>query len=357
MKRVIPTSPAFGHPADGTAWIMDDVNASEVMHVQMGVSCTDYEPERYDASKAKQYKRILIERPGGFGDLIFANPVATHIKSLNKRCKIDFCVAPRFRDGVKLNKAIDNVVDYPIRQTDLEKYDAVLWLENLIELSPDGRELHCVDLFMQAAGIDFNAIPAEQKRNGLYLSKHDRKAAKRFPRTEKKRVGIQLRASARCRSARNWDAIIDGMAGRGWEVFLFGAPKEVTTPDNVHSNVTNLTQLDQPLSFLESAAVIETCDIILAPDSGLLHVAGALDVPAIGVFAAFRADLRCKYSPKTNCLQVTGGCAPCFWHGRNGGFPHVGDCVGQGTCPALDSVETDEIMETLIKWETDHANS
>ena len=357
MKRVIPTSEAFGHPADGTAWIMDDVNAAEIMHVQFGVSCTDYDFPKYDATKAKEYKRILVERPGGFGDLIFANPVVTYIKSLNKRCKIDFCVAPRFKDGVKLNKSIDNVVDYPMKESDMVKYDAVLWLENLIELKKDGREMHCVDLFLKEAGVDPETVGPELKRNALYLSKHDKKAAKRFPRTEKKRVGIQLRASARCRSAKNWDGVIDGMAEKGWEVYLFGAPDEVTTPEGMHENVTNLTKIKPSLSFLESAAVIETCDIIIAPDSGLLHVAAAMDVTAMGVFAAFRADLRCKYSPKTECLQVTGGCAPCFWHGRNGGFPHVGDCVGKGTCPALDSVGDEEIINKAIEWEKENAHS
>ncbi|MHB2020580.1 MAG: glycosyltransferase family 9 protein [Candidatus Xenobia bacterium] len=82
-------------------------------------------------------------------------------------------------------------------------------------------------------------------------------------------------------------AIADRMAAEtGATIVLTGSPQEAAVVEAV------ATQMQAPrrnlagrTSLLELAAVIARCDAFVCPDSGPMHVAAALDVPTVGLFA------------------------------------------------------------------------
>jgi ADP-heptose:LPS heptosyltransferase len=61
-------------------------------------------------------------------------------------------------------------------------------------------------------------------------------------------------------------------------------------------------------------ALVDRSSYVIGVDSGVLHVAGALEKPILGLFSAFEADLRLRYFPKARWIQKEYPCAPCFLH-------------------------------------------
>jgi ADP-heptose:LPS heptosyltransferase len=139
---------------------------------------------------------------------------------------------------------------------------------------------------------------------------------------------------------------------RGWELFFFGGPNEVDLPMIIeqHSQVTNLTKRQPAPSFSESAAILTTCDVVLAPDSSLCHLAGALDIPTVALFGPFPWQTRTKYSPKTRALQGNARCSPCFHHARLGEeWPVGGPCRETGNCVAMLDVQPERVIREITK--------
>jgi heptosyltransferase-2 len=80
---------------------------------------------------------------------------------------------------------------------------------------------------------------------------------------------------------------------------------------------TRAVDLTGRLSLLGSAAVIERARALLTNDSGLMHVADALDVPLAAVFGPTSRELGFFPSgPNARVIERTGlACRPCTLHG------------------------------------------
>jgi ADP-heptose:LPS heptosyltransferase len=159
---------------------------------------------------------------------------------------------------------------------------------------------------------------------------------------------VQLAASAPSRTYPRelMMSALSELLRRGHEVYLFGRPNEIqiNTP---HPRLVN-TSADSP-SFARSCAVLATCDAVLAPDSALCHVAGALDIPTVAVYAPFSWRARTAYAPSIRALSGHLSCAPCSWHGRGGAFPPHGPCAKTGRCEALATITPERIVRELEK--------
>jgi ADP-heptose:LPS heptosyltransferase len=74
----------------------------------------------------------------------------------------------------------------------------------------------------------------------------------------------------------------------------------------------------------------------LGPDSFIVHAAAALDIPVLGLYAAFDGKTRAAYSPSVTVMQAKGDCAPCSFHDRpdRPANPN-GPCSITGRCEVL----------------------
>jgi ADP-heptose:LPS heptosyltransferase len=136
------------------------------------------------------------------------------------------------------------------------------------------------------------------------------------------------------------------MLKKGWEVFILGAVGEVPKTPPI-PGLFNLTAENLNTSFRRSCAVIATADAFVGNDSALLHVAGALEVPAVGLYGPFPWELRTKYAPKTFSLSGKGPCAPCFHHKNamiGNEFPDNCPSADRGICQVLESIDVSRII-------------
>jgi ADP-heptose:LPS heptosyltransferase len=145
-----------------------------------------------------------------------------------------------------------------------------------------------------------------------------------------------------------WVDVIRRLHGRNWDVVLLGTPDSLKFKGNPVPGIHNCTT--DKLTFRQSAAVLSTANVFLGPDSSLIHVAGALGTPALGLFSVVPWQLRTKYCPTTFVIQAEQGCdiAPCFHAPRTpSGFPSYGPCAKTGRCEALGSIEPEQIVAKL----------
>lgn len=285
-------------------------------------------------------KRVLISRTGGFGDILFCTPL---IRSLQARgLDVSFSCVPSYRDA--LNGVDVNFVPYPLPFWELaENYDRVIWLEGVIEFAKDPSS-HAVDLIAERAGEGIT----QGKHCSYRVSEEDAQwAREKYPKS-RKRVGIQLAASAKSRTYPRelMMQVIQTLVSKGIEVYLFGRPGEIqiNTPHPLLKNIAAESE-----SFAKSCAVLATCNGVLAPDSALCHVAGALDLPTVAVYGAFPWQARTAYAPSVRALSGNLPCSPCHWHGRGSEFPPSGPCAHTGRCEALATISPERIVRELSK--------
>jgi ADP-heptose:LPS heptosyltransferase len=232
---------------------------------------------------------------------------------------------------------------WPMKPTDVNFYGAVVFLEDF-QHNDAAKTWHMSDVF--AARCDAlltdktcDYIPTQDERDWAITT---------FPRQPGlKRIAIQVQASHRCRTYHGVQLrkVMDLLLKDGWELYMMGRPGEFGCQEIGHIHDASK---HAPM-FRQSAALLTTCDAFFGPDSGFLHVAGALGIPSVGVFSVFPWQLRTSQYPSVFAIQGAGDCAPCF-HTRNivqPHFPRGGPCNMTGHCTVLAAIEPERIVAKL----------
>lgn len=309
-------------------WVCHDRNAAELLLMAERGSCSirPYFRGNWEGSKSDKF---LVVRSGAIGDLLFLSPVLPTNCAL--ACfKTHHEIACDFGTGL---------VEYPVLLSVAQEFSYLVSLEDVMESHPDK---HATDCFASALEVDVADYKPRYVVNEL-----ERAAAMiRFPRTKAKRIGIQPICSTRNRDypLPYWLEVFNLLARENVEIFLFGSPGQI--PDLKHPHVTNLSQ--EQLTFRQSAAVLSTCDVFCGVDSSLLHLCHALEIPAVGLYAAFDWKARTSKSPLTWSLTGVGDCAPCNWHKQGGShFPPDKPCARLGNCHVLATIKPDRIVAKI----------
>lgn len=299
-------------------------------------------------------KRILLLRTGGFGDLVLLTPVISEIKRRWPTAIVDVCCIGDYAPVFENNPDVHAVIDYPLRKEVAEAYNVWCFYEKAIEKHPDAHFTHATDLFAKILGFDGKHW-SQFKQPKFFVSEEEKAWAKvQFPRREGiKRLFVQGSTSsiARTYSSDHMSAVLFALQKTGeWEVMVAGKPDgEINFSDT--PSIINLT--NRKLTFRQSCAVLEGSDVMLGSDSALLHVAGALNIPAVGLYGPFAGKLRTAYCPETVVIQAKGKCAPCFHHSnpskRGTEFPAKCPSREKNHCQVLDSIKPDDVLKAVKK--------
>jgi ADP-heptose:LPS heptosyltransferase len=337
---------AFGLTA-GKRYLLEDVNAGELLARELVDVERTSGTRPLNPAADHNDKRILIVRPGGFGDLLFLTPSLREIKRRWPRAHVDVACWSRYAEVFGYNPDVDLAGSYPVPLDTWFNYDATIWLENALERGDDSRTLHAVDLFAQR--LNLGDLPDKRLRYIIAPAELDAARAQ-YPRTEKKRIAMQVYASARCRTYPEAlsQHVCQSIILQGHELFLFGDHGSIR--GQTGPGLVNLTQLPQPPSFRESAAILATCDALIAPDSALTHLAGALEIPTLALYGPFPWQLRTAYAPSIHAMAGHGDCEPCFHHARGGQhWPAHGPCNRSRQCDVLATITPGRILAKLEK--------
>lgn len=292
-------------------------------------------------------RSLFIHRAGGFGDLLLLTPALRAFKRTHPGCKVTLCTMPRYREVLAGNPHVDAYAEFPPTNKEIFTHDAVVSFENIIENNPKARTTHAVDLYAERLGVE---VAPSDRRPDYFLTEEERAWAAAFqPVCESSlpRIGVQVKASTPVRSypAGPLSDLVDLLAGEA-QVLLFGAPGEVVT-DGLNPRIVNLSDLK--VTFRQSCALLATCDVLVAPDSALCHVAAALGVPTLALYGPFPSNLRLT-SLCQGAHDAHGVCTPCFHHSRGQEiFPRHRPCARTLSCHVLGSISPAKVFAEVMR--------
>jgi ADP-heptose:LPS heptosyltransferase len=283
-------------------------------------------------------KTLTILRAGGIGDILLITPLIEAIQAEWPEVKLEVCCSNRSELGVH---ALCSHLPYPAPHSELLKRDAVLNLTDSVEQEHD---LHAVHAFGAKAG--FYDLPLRLKYQNDKALVGDMLI--RYPKRAKLRVGVQMRASSKIRSYPYMSAVIAGLIEKGVEVVLFDEP-EVTSVIGQSDLILNGSM--ERWTLEESVALLESCDLIIAPDSAFIHFGCALDVATLGLYGSFHYSKRATLGNRKNFfIQAGADCSPCNHHGLGGlAWPKGGPCNRSGMCNVLAGIEPDRVVRKAMQ--------
>ena len=112
---------------------------------------------------------------------------------------------------------------------------------------------------------------------------------------------------------RHFAGLADTLAARGWQVWLLGSGKDAPITAAIHSSAPQAcVDLAGRTSIDEAIDLIAAADGIVTNDSGLMHVAAALDRPTAAIFGSSSPEFTPPLSPRSRVVTLRLSCSPCF---------------------------------------------
>ena len=337
-------------------YLAEDLSAAEICMTARRGTCRLNHFTYYNTDKPTETASTLLVSNAGYGDMLCLVPAIREFLLSFPHRNLAISTRKRFHcmfDGLPFAFRLC-LINYPTPIRLVGEFDRVLTTEGLQEDSEFFRTWAAIDIRADVLGV--SPLINEQRRTEYVVSTEERYwATAMYPHRSMKRVGIQLAASSPTRSyhPKLCGEVMRLLYEKGYELYLFGAEDSIpmsAIPENIRGRVKNLTA--DKLSFRQSAAVLQTCDCFFGPDSGILHVAGALNIPAVGVFSSTHWSLRTAEYKSVFVIQSNTGCekSPCFFHPKfNQLWPKGGPCEKAGHCVSLNEIPPSRVVAEIEK--------
>ena len=262
-------------------------------------------------------KVILFERHAGIGDLICTFPAVLALRQKFPETKLVYSTWKRFRPIVEMGKVADLVVemDWSERTPKVaaRDYDLIFrpWLEG--EVSKGLPHVHLVDDFCRTLGVRPNS-----RQPRLYVPRAAAKAMKRKMARHRVAgvpvVGVHVGPSWAVKewTTSGWNELVALLTRElgcrviqlGAEVHTARGPQDVLRCRGAEDWVGRLTLADL-------VAAIYQLDVLIGIDSGLLHIAGAVGTPCVGLFGPLDPTLRLSVETPSRAVVSSVPCLGC----------------------------------------------
>jgi len=271
-------------------------------------------------------KKIFMLRHGGGGDILFMMTGANVLKELYPDMKLGVAVGSQYVPILQ-GSIVDTIHSLPIPLDVWNEYHYHLMFEGIIEDNKEAQEFNAYDLFMKEMGLDISLVLPEKKIPKLFISEDEQEkmcqdhSSLKHP---KKKIGIQVASSSPIRNYPyyHYIKVASALIEKGYQVYLFGGGPQMGTIENLIKEIARDFVMAPDIynmanyNLRDSIIAASFMDCFIAPDSMFIHIAGALDIPVIGIYGPFHSDLRMRYFKNAVGIDVDCGCSPCFQHGH-----------------------------------------
>ncbi|MBW7887279.1 MAG: glycosyltransferase family 9 protein [Bacteroidetes bacterium] len=282
-------------------------------------------------------QKILCIKPRGIGDIVLATVVLENLKNAFPQAEIHFLTEDFGKRAIENNPFISKVLTYQkndfilsiIRKVRKEKYDIVFdfWsnpktaqitflsgAKYKIGFDYRGRkyayairaeraapEMHAAEAnfqLLKAAGI-----PVTSKNTHFYLTEEEKKFAAEYFHSKNLTNTIVIGIipsggwpSKRCEPEK-WIEICRELERVYQSRFLIlWGPEDKEDADKIFSSLKEISIYAPETSVGMMAALISKCQLVIANDSGPMHISAALKVPTIGIFGPTNPQNHRPYS-------------------------------------------------------------
>jgi heptosyltransferase-1 len=129
----------------------------------------------------------------------------------------------------------------------------------------------------------------------------------------------------------HWAGLADGLLAQGLTPLLLGGPADLTAAQRIAASHAGILNLVGQFKLDETVAVIHDAALLVGVDTGLSHMAIALNIPTVALFGSTTPYLRGP-DARTQVLYERLDCSPCnrkpTCHGRY-------DCMRQLDVPRV----------------------
>jgi ADP-heptose:LPS heptosyltransferase len=310
-----------------------------------------------DISKLNKGEEVFIFRSGGIGDILFMHPLIRYLKE-EFGAKIKMGTSPMYFSVYNNDPWTDKRIVIPFDINELKNSNWYVMFEGVIEdiNSEMSQQIHAVDLFFMTAGINPLDIDPSKKIPVLTISDDEKKRGMKVIKSfsnENKKIGIQINASSKVRSfpiEKIIDLIIE-LIKNNYQVYIFGGKNQKNDANYIEEvisvKIKNIKEqrhfvnlINYGLNIRDSIIICEFMDLMIAPDSSFVHIAGSLGIPVIGLYGCFPSILRMKYYNKAIGIDCSVQCSPSFIHGHAA-------CPNGDPSPCFSVISIKNIMDAV----------
>jgi len=305
--------------------------------------------------------KILIVGPSWVGDTMLMQPMLARLKQRHPDCQIDV-LAPPWTEKLLLSMPeVANIIINPFphgalqlkeryqlgKQLQADQYDQAIVLANSLKsalvpyfakiplrtgfvgemrygLLNDARLLDkrklpfMVERFAQLAEDKDQNIPRPIPNPKLEISRSERDATlDKLGLTLDKPIAVFC-PGAEYGSAKRWPIAYYAEIGQrlqqsGFEIWLLGSNKDKDVAEKIVSlgnqasrNLCGSTDLGDAIALLSCA------DLVISNDSGLMHLAAALDRHMLALFGSSSPEFTPPLSANAEVVKLDIKCSPCF---------------------------------------------
>jgi heptosyltransferase-2 len=309
-------------------------------------------------------KRILIVGPSWVGDMVMSQSLFKTLKQNDPDCEIDVLAPawslpilarmPEVRKGIVLpfghgelklyeryrqGKQLRNLYDQVIVLPNSLKSALVPFFANIKQRTGWRGEMR-YGLLNDLRVLDEKLYPLMVERFVALAYPPQNAAIKNFPKPQllttaeglqnirdkyglgKQRKTLVLCPGAEFGNAKQWPeehyaAVANQKINDGWQVWILGSRNDTKTAENIFNRIDKNGQkfcinLASRTDLVETIDIIALADAVLSNDSGLMHIAAAVDTPLVVVYGSTSPAFTPPLSDKVKILTSTIDCAPCF---------------------------------------------
>ncbi len=305
--------------------------------------------------------KALIVAPSWIGDTIMAQPLFARLHARHPGLQLD-ALAPRWVAPVLQRMGeIGEVIDSPFghgqlalkprwrlaRQLAARQYDAVYVLPNSLKsaLIPflagipqrigfTGESRYglinirhtldkaalplMVERFAQLAEIPGGALERPVSYPRIRSTAGERQKTLDELGLERPQRVVAFCPGAEYGPAKRWPAahfaaLATKLAERGYAIWLFGSPKDHAVAEEIAALAPGLCRnLCGSTSLAQAVDLLALADLVVCNDSGLMHVAAALDRPLVTLYGSSSPGFTPPLSNQADILSLHLECSPCF---------------------------------------------
>ena len=309
----------------------------------------------------KGIDRILIRATNWIGDAILTIPAVDSIRTTYPQAHIAVLAKPWVADIYKLFTSIDEVIIYEneydnalgvlrlARRLKKKKFDLAILLQNAIEAAimscaagiplragynSDGRgillthrvqrnreiqKLHQIDYYLEMVKALGCVSVNKEMHLETRINRHDaqRVLQEHIPDTKKEIIGIA--PGATYGPAKRWfperfAAVADKIASMfNCQIILLGGKSDWDAAEDVRRFAqTSFLNLAGKTNLKEAVYLISQCRLFISNDSGLMHIAGSLNIPTIAIFGSTNPQTTSPAGNQSIVVHQEVSCSPCL---------------------------------------------